>query len=440
VNELYPSRVRKLRTVLVGAQWGDEGKGKIIDVLSDDVDWVVRYQGGANAGHTVEFGGRRFVLHLIPSGIFRSSTRCVIGNGVVVDPLALHQEIQEVQATGIPVQGRLFLSDRAHLVLPYHRAFDAGRERMLAEGERIGTTQRGIGPAYMDKAMRAGIRACALCQPDFLEQVRVRWEESADRLRRFGLEPVGMESWVEPLMQAAAALAPLVADTATLLNDAIARGDGILFEGAQGTMLDVDFGSYPFVTSSNATAGGACVGSGVPPHRIDRVIGVLKAYTTRVGEGPFPTELVDDIGGRLREVGREYGATTGRPRRCGWFDAVVARHAARINGVDLWAVTKLDVLEGLDPIRICVAYECDGERMHTVPADSRRMARCRPIYEEWPGWRGSIREIRNVSELPEAARRYLHRIEELTGVPIGWLSVGPGREATIPLDPPGIGL
>ncbi len=425
-------------TVLVGAQWGDEGKGKVIDVLTERAEWVVRYQGGNNAGHTVEIAGARHVLHLIPSGIFRPPTRCVIGNGVVVDPLALRDEIAEVRQAGIPVDGRLFLSDRAHLVLPYHRAFDAGRERALGQGERIGTTQRGIGPAYVDKAMRVGLRAAALADPDFPMEIRRRLEAANVQLRQQGHAPFEVEPLAEKLSAAAAELAPSVADTAWMLDEACRRGERILFEGAQGTMLDVDFGTYPFVTSSNATAGGACTGSGLPPNRIGRVIGVLKAYTTRVGEGPFPTELNDAVGEELRRVGGEYGATTGRPRRCGWFDAVVARYSARINGVDEWALTKLDVLDGFETVRICVAYEHGGRRLETVPADLRVLAACRPVYEDHPGWRQPLRHIRSPADLPPLARSYLVRIEELTGVPIGILSVGPGRENTIVLPRPGI--
>ncbi len=426
-------------TVLIGAQWGDEGKGKVIDVLTERADWVVRYQGGNNAGHTVEIGGVRHVLHLLPSGAMRPGVRCVIGNGVVVDPLALCAEIEELRGAGVDLRDRLFLSDRAHLVLPYHRAFDAGREAALARGERIGTTQRGIGPAYVDKAMRTGLRACALGDPEFPRIVRERIEAANRHLAAGGQPPLEAGPLAEQLAAAARELAPHVTDTSRLLDGAWRRGESVLFEGAQGTMLDVDFGTYPFVTSSNATAGGACTGSGVPPHRISCVIGVLKAYTTRVGEGPFPTELNDATGEALRAAGREFGATTGRPRRCGWWDAVVARYSARINGVQQWALTKLDVLGGFDPIRLCVAYDLNGRRLDEVPADARALAACRPVYEEMPGWAGSLQNVRRLDDLPTAARRYLARIEQLTGVPIGILSLGPGRENTIVLDPPGVG-
>lgn len=425
-------------TVLIGAQWGDEGKGKVIDVLTERADWVVRYQGGNNAGHTVEIDGVRHVLHLLPSGVLRPGVRCVIGNGVVVDPLALCAEIEDLRQAGVELRDRLFLSDRAHLVLPYHRALDAGREAALAHGERIGTTQRGIGPAYVDKAMRTGLRACALTDPEFSRMVLNRIQAANRHLEQAGQPPLEAEPLVERLSEAARQLAPCVTDTARLLDEAWHRGESVLFEGAQGTMLDVDFGTYPFVTSSNATAGGACTGSGVPPYRISRVIGVLKAYTTRVGEGPFPTELTDATGEALRAAGQEYGATTGRPRRCGWWDAVVARYSARINGVQQWALTKLDVLNGFDPIRLCVAYELDGRRINDVPADARAFAACRPVYEEMPGWDGSLQDVRRLADLPSAARTYLARIEQLTRVPIGILSLGPGRENTIVLDPPGV--
>ena len=423
-----------LNTVLVGAQWGDEGKGKIIDVLTDRADWVVRYQGGNNAGHTVVIGGRRHVLHLVPSGIFRENRRCVIGNGLVIDAEGLLAELKEVRDAGLSVAGRLFISDRAHLVLPYHRSMDSGRESRLGLGERIGTTQRGIGPAYADKAMRTGLRMGVLLDPDLPAILRKRVADANRELSLHGLPPVDPVAVTARCLDAAAVLAPFVCDTVTLLNEAIGRGESVLCEGAHGTMLDIDFGTYPFVTSSNCTAGGACTGTGIPPHRIDRVIGVLKAYTTRVGEGPFPTELLDATGEHLRDVGREYGATTGRPRRCGWFDAVIARHAATINGIDAWAMTKLDVLGQTDPIRVCTAYRCDGQSRTTVPADLRCFAKCEPVYEELPGWNASIGTARRIEDLPPKARAYIRRIEELTGVPVKILSVGPGREHTIEVE------
>ncbi|HOW96978.1 MAG TPA: adenylosuccinate synthase [Kiritimatiellia bacterium] len=426
-------------TVLIGAQWGDEGKGKIIDVLSARADWVVRYQGGSNAGHTVEIGEQRFVLHLIPSGLLHPACRGIIGNGVVVDPVALLKEIDGLRERGIEPAGRLFVSDRAHVVLPFHRLLDARREQNRAGGTLIGTTKRGIGPAYGDKASRVGLRMADLVAPDLADLLRPRLAEQNRILEALGAPAMDTAAVVAEYQAAAARLAPFVADTIPMLHAAVARGERILFEGAQGTMLDIDFGTYPFVTSSNATAGGACAGSGVPPHRIGQVVGVVKAYTTRVGEGPFPTELKDETGARLREEGREFGATTGRPRRCGWFDAVVARHAVMINGIDWWAVTKLDVLDALETLRICTAYECDGRRLEHVPADVRVLERCRPVYEDFRGWRSSTREATRFEDLPERARAYLARLEELTGAPVGILSVGPRRESTLWLKAAGEG-
>ena len=426
--------MRGKNTVLVGAQWGDEGKGKIIDVLTRRVEWVVRYQGGSNAGHTVVIEGRKSVLHLVPSGIFRKECRCVIGNGVVLDPLELVQELEGLRATGLPVEDRFFISDRAHLVMPWHRALDAGRESRLAAGRKIGTTQRGIGPAYTEKMQRSGIRAHALASPEWEAMLATRFEEANAILRSQKLPELPVTEWVPKLAEAARVLAPFVTDASTMLYEANERGDSILFEGAQGTMLDVDFGSYPFVTSSSSTAGGACIGTGLPPHRMDHVVAVLKAYTTRVGEGPFPTELLDATGERMRTAGGEFGATTGRPRRCGWFDAVVARHAARINGVDEWALTKIDVLDGFDEIKVCVAYECDGQRIETLPADPARLARCTPIYKAVPGWKQTLRGAGDWFALPETARNYIRYLEDITGVPVGILSLGPGREDTLILE------
>lgn len=421
-------------TVLVGAQWGDEGKGKIIDVLAEEADWVVRYQGGNNAGHTVEIGTDRYVLHLIPSGILHEGKRCIIGNGVVVDPLALCAEIDGVEQRGVRTRDRLFVSDRAHLVMPYHRLIDDYRERAPQAGAAIGTTKRGIGPAYGDKAARTGLRAGDMLSQEFPALVRKRVESNNRILDAFGAPPLDVEATVSQIVQAAEKLAPYIADTIPLVHGAIARGEPILFEGAQGTLLDIDYGTYPFVTSSNATAGGACTGAGVPPHRIDRVIGVVKAYSTRVGEGPFPTELKDGIGARIREIGREFGATTGRPRRCGWFDAVVARYSVMVNGIDAWAVTKLDVLDELDEILVCVAYELDGKRIEHIPASASALERCVPIYETFPGWKASTKGARSLDELPGACRDYLRALARMTGVPIGILSNGPGRENTLRLD------
>lgn len=420
-------------TVLVGAQWGDEGKGKIIDVLTENVDIVVRYQGGNNAGHTVEIAEERYVLHLVPSGIFRSETICVIGNGVVVDPIALMAEITELTGRGLSVHGRLFISDRAHAVFPYHLALDASKEqdRGRRDGTKIGTTQRGIGPSYGDKIMRTGLRMSDLVSADFAARLTGRLEEHNRMCAATGAIPLETNNILPRYLEAAKTLKPFVADTISMLNQAVAAGKSMLFEGAQGTMLDIDFGTYPFVTSSNASAGGACTGSGVPPQRIDRVVGVIKAYTTRVGEGPFPTELKDETGELIRAKGREFGATTGRPRRCGWFDAVVARYSAMINGVDYWAMTKLDVLDGLKTLKVCVGYECNGESVHTVPASLDRLSRCKPVYREFEGWLTPTTDITRFEDLPAKARNYVDQLCKLTGVPLGILSVGPRRANTL---------
>jgi len=422
-------------TVLIGAQWGDEGKGKIIDVLTREVDWVVRYQGGNNAGHTVEVGKDRYVLHLAPSGILHPGKRCIIGNGVVVDPIALVRELKELVDRGIPLGARLFVSDRAHMVMPFHRLIDEYREQDRSRGEKIGTTKRGIGPCYGDKASRVGLRMGDLLDPSLAEVLDQKLAEQNRILEALGAPPQDVSAVKAQYLEAAAFLGPHIADTVTLLNRAIDSKESVLFEGAQGTMLDIDFGTYPFVTSSNATAGGACTGSGVAPHRIDQVIGVVKAYTTRVGEGPFPTELLDDTGRILRETGHEFGATTGRPRRCGWFDAVVARYSVMINGIDFWAMTKMDVLDPFETIRICVAYECDGRRYDAVPASVRVLERCRPVYEDFKGWKCSTRDVTRFEDLPSQAKAYVARIEQITGVPVGILSVGPRRDSTMRLAP-----
>ncbi len=418
-------------TVLIGAQWGDEGKGKIIDVLTRDVDLVVRFQGGNNAGHTVKIDDEKFVLHLIPSGILHATQICVIGNGLVVDPLALLKEIREVEDGGRTVMGRLFVSDRAHVVFPYHGAIDAAREALLSDGRKIGTTKRGIGPCYGDKVSRVGLRMVDLISPEFPELLALRLEEANRVLAALGGERVDLDKLLADYTAAGEAMRPYVADTVTLVNQAIRDGKSVLFEGAQGTMLDIDFGTYPYVTSSNASAGGACTGAGVGPHRIDRVVGVVKAYTTRVGEGPFPTELKDAVGATMGRVGNEFGATTGRPRRCGWFDVVVARYSAMLNGIDYWAMTKLDVLDSLPVLKICVAYACDGRRFDSMPASTRVLERCVPVYEEMPGWECSTADVTRMEDLPARARAYVDRLCELTGVPLGILSVGPKRASTL---------
>ena len=421
-------------TVLVGAQWGDEGKGKIIDVLTQQADVIVRYQGGSNAGHTVIVGDKKYVLHLIPSGILHEDKLCVIGNGVVLEPFDLLKELDELQAKGIETKGRLLISDRAHLVMRWHRALDQADEARRSAGKKIGTTGRGIGPTYGAKVGRTGMRAGDVLKADFLDRVLEQVESANATLASWGAELLDVAEITELYRDLPAKLAPYVADTVRTIHEADRAGKSILLEGAQGTMLDIDFGTYPFVTSSSSTAGGACTGSGLPPRRIDRVVGVLKCYTTRVGAGPFPTELDDEVGEMLRRRGGEYGATTGRSRRCGWFDAVVARYAAQVNGFDFWAMTKLDVLDELPMVKICVAYERDdGFRYETFPSDLDELARCRPVYEEMPGWQTPTSEVTRYEDLPLKARAYVERLSTLTGVRIGILSVGPARESTMRL-------
>jgi len=418
-------------TILVGAQWGDEGKGKIIDFLTDDAGIVVRSQGGNNAGHTIVIGGEKYVLHLIPSGILRRSKVCVIGNGVVIDPVALVAEIQGLRQRGVEVSGRnLLISDCAHLVMPYHRALDEQRE-ILKGKQKIGTTKRGIGPAYGDKAARTGLRMSDLMNREVFERkLALRVKENNAVLKSIGAKPVNARAILSDYMEAAEILRPFVTNTVVYLHRAMAKGKGILFEGAQGTFLDLDHGTYPFVTSSNTTAGGACTGSGVPPHRMDRVIGVVKAYTTRVGEGPFPSEN-EGLGETLHEMGREFGATTGRPRRCGWYDAVAARYSNLLNGIDHLAITNLDGLDAMETIQICVAYRLDGRVIEFPPADAADLARCEPIYIEMPGWCESTAKVKEFRKLPAKARKYVEKIARLTGAPAIIVSVGAGRSQTI---------
>ena len=418
---------------ILGAQWGDEGKGKIVDLLAPAFSVVARSQGGHNAGHTVLVNGEQFILHLIPSGILHAGVTCVIGNGVVVDPVALFAEIDHLNTQGIDTKGRILVSDRAHVILPYHRDIEAVAEARLGS-QRIGTTSRGIGPSYEDKAGRRGIRVGDLARTDanswLAELIRANVDGRNSAVDGPALD---CEAVREQAASAWSRLAPLVADTSRYLHDAMDRGRPILFEGAQGAMLDIDHGTYPYVTSSNATIGGVCTGLGVGPRAINGVLGIAKAYTTRVGAGPLPTELDDAMGDRLREAGREYGASTGRPRRCGWFDAVTVEYAARVNGIDALAVTKLDVLDELDELSICTAYRRDGDRLVDPPADITDLAACLPEYETLPGWRGSgtTAGVRQEAELPSAARRYLARLEELSGVPISIISTGSDRDDTI---------
>ena len=402
-----------MNTVLVGAQWGDEGKGKVIDFLTEEADVVVRFQGGSNAGHTVVVGDKKYVLHLVPSGVLHEGKHCVIGNGVVMDPFDLVRELEQVQSWGFDIKGRFHISERAHMVMQWHRALDAAEESARAAGRKIGTTGRGIGPAYAAKVGRYGMRAGDLLKPNFADIIRIRTEEANAKLVSLGAHELDVDEMIRLYTPMANALLPYVTDTVQFLHESLDANRQILFEGAQATMLDVDFGTYPFVTSSNPTAGGACTGSGVGPRAIDRVIGVLKLYTTRVGEGPFPTELFDSDGELLRSRGGEFGATTGRPRRCGWFDAVIARYAQRINGVDFWAMTKLDVLDAFPTVKICTGYKRDdGFVYQTFPADLDVLAHCEPVYEELPGWQCETSHITDYDALPENAKRYDARIPE----------------------------
>jgi adenylosuccinate synthase len=423
---------------VLGAQWGDEGKGKIVDLLTPHFAVVARYQGGHNAGHTVYTGGRKFVLHLIPSGILHPGVVCIIGNGVVVDPVALFAELDELAGMGIDVAGRLLVSDKAHLILPYHREIDVLAEARRGE-RKIGTTSRGIGPAYEDKIARRGVRVGDLADesPDGPLANAVR-ENVAARNRLIGDAAMSWEDVLGDLRRIWPRLRPLVTDTSLYLHQAIAAGRRVMFEGAQGTLLDIDHGTYPFVTSSNATAGGAATGLGVGPRAIGAVLGVAKAYTTRVGSGPLPTELLDGMGERLRETGQEYGASTGRPRRCGWFDAVAVRYAVRVNGLDALAITKLDVLDGLEYLDVCTAYRCGGRIVTEMPGDTAMLAACTPVYERLPGWTRPTRGVTRLADLPLEARQYIGRLEAICGVPAAIISTGSDREHTIVLAVPSL--
>ena len=416
---------------VLGAHWGDEGKGKIVDLLTPHFGVVARYQGGHNAGHTVYVQGEKFVLHLIPSGILHEGVTCVIGNGVVVDLTALFAEIDMLASRGIDVSGRLLVSDKAHLILPYHREFDVLAEARRGE-RRIGTTSRGIGPAYEDKIARRGVRVGDLADlsPDGPLASAIR-ENVAARNRLIHESAMTADDVLGALAELWPRLRPLVTDTSLFLHRAMKEGRRVMFEGAQGTLLDIDHGTYPFVTSSNATAGGAATGLGVPPRAIQAVLGVAKAYITRVGEGPLPTELFDEMGERLRETGQEYGASTGRPRRCGWFDAVATRYAVRINGIDALALTKLDVLDGLDEVKICTAYRRGAETITEMPGDTAQLAACEPVYETMPGWKTPTAGITEYDRLPVEARRYIARLEEVCDVPAAVISTGSDREHTI---------
>ena len=416
--------------VVVGTQWGDEGKGKITDFLSANAEVIARYQGGDNAGHTIVIDGKKFKLHLIPSGIFFPEKISVIGNGVVVNPKSLVKELAYLHEEGVSTDS-LRISDRAHVILPYHIELDRLQEESKGEN-KIGTTIKGIGPAYMDKAARVGIRIADLLDRDvFAERLRINLEEKNRQFTKlYDAEALSFDDIFEEYYEYGQQIKQYVTDTSVILNDALDNGKRVLFEGAQGVMLDIDQGTYPFVTSSNPVAGGVTIGSGVGPSKIDKVVGVCKAYTSRVGDGPFPTELFDEVGDRIREVGHEYGTTTGRPRRVGWFDSVVMRHSRRVSGITNLSLNSIDVLSGLDIVKICVSYDLDGERIDHYPASLEQLKRCKPIYEELPGWSEDITGVRHLDELPENARNYVRRIGELVGVRISTFSVGPDRDQT----------
>ncbi len=428
--------------VVVGAQWGDEGKGKVVDLYARDADVIVRFQGGNNAGHTLVVGGEKTVLHLIPSGVLHQGKTIVVANGVVVDPLVLVEELDLLAGRGLEVSAgagghaRLLVSGAAHVIMPWHKRLDRLRERRRGKAA-IGTTGRGIGPTYEDKASRQGIRIEEFVRPDLLRQrVEARLDEMNDTLRGLGGEPFTVDEVLDPYLEAAERIAPHVADTGRFLHERMAAGDRILFEGAQGTLLDLDHGTYPFVTSSNTVAANAATGSGIGPGCLHEIVGITKAYTTRVGAGPFPTELHHAVGDRLREAGSEYGATTGRPRRCGWLDIPALRYAARVNGLTGLAVTKLDVLTGFERLKVCTAYRVGGEVLEEISTERAVLETVEPVYEELPGWTESLEGARDFEALPEAARRYLERIEAWVGVPVILASVGAEREATIILRRP----
>lgn len=421
--------------VVVGTQWGDEGKGKITDFLAEKAEVVARYQGGNNAGHTIVYDGKRYKLHMIPSGILYQDKMCVLGNGMVIHPEALVKELDYLEENGFRTQN-LKISDRAHVIMPYHIRLDLAEESRKGNS-KIGTTGKGIGPAYMDKAARVGIRVGDLLFPEvFAEKLKRNLKEKNQLLERlYETDGFTFEEIYDPIMKCAERIRPFITDTSVVLNHAIDQGSRVLFEGAQGVMLDIDQGTYPFVTSSNPVAGGVCIGSGVGPTKINQVIGVAKAYTTRVGDGPFPTELHDDIADQIREIGREYGTTTGRPRRVGWFDSVVVRHAKRVSGITGLSLNSIDVLTGLEKVKICTAYQYKGEILENYPANLDLLAECEPVYEELPGWKEDITHVRDFHQLPIEAQHYIEKITQLSEVPLTLFSVGPGRDQTIQVRP-----
>jgi adenylosuccinate synthase len=418
--------------VIVGTQWGDEGKAKIVDFLTAASDYVIRFQGGANAGHTVMVEGEQFIFHLIPAGIMHKDKICIIGNGVVFEPAQFAQELKELKERGIDYKGRIFLSNRASLVMPYHKFLDQLKEKK-AIGGKIGTTGRGIGPAYVDKVGRVGIRVGDLFNhQDLKEKIANNLAEKNQVIEKiYGEKPFDCDALTEEFIQYGKVLKEYVIDTSLFLNRVIREGKNLLFEGAQGTNLDIDHGTYPFVTSSNTIAAAACTGCGIGPNRIDEIIGITKAYTTRVGNGPFPTELDEKMGDRVRKIGGEFGATTGRPRRCGWFDAVVVKRSADLNGLTKLAITKLDVLDSLEKIKICTAYRLNGKSLEEFPGNAAELEKVEPVYEEMDGWQHQTRDIRNFNDLPELAKKYLDRLSALVDIPIALISVGPSREQTI---------
>lgn len=424
--------------VVVGTQWGDEGKGKVVDLLAEKADLVVRFQGGNNAGHTLVVNGLQTICHLIPSGILHERKKCLIGNGMVVDPEVLIREIRALEEKGVKVSpARLSLSEKAHLIMPYHKAVDLGRETTKGEA-KIGTTGRGIGPCYEDKVGRTGIRAVDLLEPETLEEkIRENLKEKNFYLSQYlKAEPLEVQPILDSYREMASVLRPYITDVSVEIDDAIKAGKKVLFEGAQGTHLDVDHGTYPFVTSSNPISGSACAGTGVGPDKLHHMVGIVKAYTTRVGAGPFPSELQDEIGNYLQTKGAEFGSTTGRRRRCGWLDLVLVKDAVRLNGLTSLAITKLDVLTGLNTLKICVAHELDGKKISSRPSSLKKMWRSTPIYEDLPGWKEEISSAKRIDDLPSAARDYLKRIEVVTGVPLSVVSIGPAREQTIELSDP----
>ena len=424
--------------VVIGTQWGDEGKGKVVDLLASRADLIARFQGGNNAGHTLVVKGEQTICHLIPSGILHAGKKCLIGNGVVVDPEVLLEEMNTLTEKGVAIAPeRLSLSEKAHLIMPYHKAVDLARE--AAKGKnKIGTTGRGIGPCYEDKAGRSGIRAIDLLEPEILEgRIRVSLEEKNFFLANFfNAEPLEFQPILDTYLSMAKVLEPYITDVSVEIDQAIRAGKKVLFEGAQGTHLDIDHGTYPFVTSSNPISGAVCAGLGVGPDKLHHVIGIVKAYTTRVGSGPFTTELLDETGDYIQKKGAEFGATTGRRRRCGWLDLMMIRDSVRLNGLNSMSMTKLDVLTGLERLKICVGYEFGGKRIDVRPASLKSLAQCRPVYEELPGWNDDISSIRNFKQLPGEARDYIKRIEEILEVPFSIISVGPMREQTIEINDP----